>query len=231
MKNIILLNLVILFVTSAYGQRKVEATFKIHSEHKISFNFKFAGDIKVVQWDKQEVKVNANVLVDDGKGNDDYSLKSEETPEEFRIISDFGDYFERKNTNGINNSNTKTEISYVIYVPENCKLRIKSITGNVFSENFSGILETDLIAGDVELKQYHGELLLKTISGDLDVTMNKADIEAKTVTGTIYSDLEINLPNSSKSNSNTNKVIGTVNNGGERVKLETISGNIYMRKG
>lgn len=77
----------------------------------------------------------------------------------------------------------------------------------------------------------YGELLLKTISGDLDVTMNKADIEAKTVTGTIYSDLEINLPDISKSNSNANRVIGTVNKGSDRVKLETVSGNIYMRKG
>ncbi|GHA30465.1 hypothetical protein GCM10007103_09830 [Salinimicrobium marinum] len=231
MKNLVLLPFIVLFVTATYGQLNVEENFRVTPEQQISLNLKFAGEITVVQWDKQEVKVNASVYVDNGEGNSAYSLKSKESSEGINIFSDFGNYFEQKENTVINNCNSKTEISYVVYVPKNCKLKVKSITGNVFSESFSGKLETDLIAGGVELKQYHGELVLKTISGNLDVTMDKANIEAQTLTGTIYSDLDISTTQNSKENAMTTKVSGAVNNGGERAKLETISGNIYMRKG
>jgi len=231
MKNLILLNFIVLFVSATYAQRNVEENFKISGDEQISFNFKFAGDIKVIQWNKQEVKIDASVLVDNGEGNGAYSLKSEASSGEIRIYSDFGDYFEQRNNTVINNCNRKTEISYVVYVPKNCKLKVKSITGNVLSDSFSGKLETDLIAGNVELQKYDGELMLKTISGNLDVTLNKAEIDAKTLTGTIYSDLDITSLNNSNEKSVASRVKGTVNNGGKRTKLETISGNIYMRKG
>tara|TARA_Y100001968_G_scaffold61638_1_gene52413 strand:+ start:2483 stop:2734 length:252 start_codon:yes stop_codon:yes gene_type:complete len=82
----------------------------------------------------------------------------------------------------------------------------------------------------VELKKYDGELALKTISGNLDITMKKAEIDAKTLTGTIYSDLDINEIKTHKNSSISSRVQGIVSNGSERAKLETISGNIYMRK-
>ena len=82
----------------------------------------------------------------------------------------------------------------------------------------------------MELKKYDGELALKTISGNLDITMKKAEIDAKTLTGTIYSDLDINVIKTHKNSSISSRVQGIVSNGSERAKLETISGNIYMRK-
>ena len=231
MKNFILLSVFIFFVASTYGQRKIEEDFKISPNQTISVDFKFSHDIKVVQWSKQEIKVNASVMVDDGKGNSDYSLKTQDSPEVFSIASDFGDYFKRKNENGVNNCSSKTEINYIVYVPENAHLKVKSISGDVYAETFSGELETDLVAGDVELKHYNGNLSLKTVSGNLDITMDKAIIDAKTLTGTIYSDLDIQRDQYRKSSSVSTRIVGTVSSGGKKVKLETVSGNIYMRKG
>jgi len=60
--------------------------------------------------------------------------------------------------------------------------------------------------------------------------MSKAEVNAKTLTGTIYSNLEIDMETKGKRNYGHNKIIGTINNGGNLVKMETVSGDIYLRK-
>ncbi|HEA30576.1 MAG TPA: hypothetical protein ENH91_11370 [Leeuwenhoekiella sp.] len=231
MKNSIVLSLMVLLVASTYGQRNVEQHFKSAKNQEIKLDFKFADTINVFQWDRQEIKVNATVQIDNGEGNNAYTLKSEESTNEVFISSDFGDYFERKDKSETHCNNSKIKIAYTVYVPKGCTLKVKSITGNVFIETFSGTLETDLIAGNVALKHYNGELSLKTVSGDLDVTMKNAEIDAKTLMGTIYSDLDIEIPENEKSLSGNNRILGSVDTNGKKVKLETVTGDIFMRKG
>ena len=233
MKRIVILLLALLSINLGWAQREVQKTEAIKNADQLYVHFKFADDIKIEQWNKNEIKVDASVLIDDGDGNADFSLQTERSGSTLEISSDFGDYFEKRQKNfwGEDCCNSKTSINYVVYVPKGVKLKVKSISGDVMSDDFSGQLVTDLVSGDVTLKQYKGELRLKTVSGDLDITTNKADVNAKTLTGTIYSNLNIDQEGNKKSSSGYNRVKGTVNNGGELVVLETVSGNIYMRKG
>lgn len=232
MKNIQTILLCVLIPLAGFAQRNVEKTEGVSVNDKIELDFQFASDIKVLQWDKKEVQIQATVNINDGDGNDAFSLQSERFAGVVKIRSDFGDYFKNqwKDKNSTN-CNTTTNIDYVVYVPKGANLKVKSISGSLYADTFSGTLETDLISGDVELKKYLGTMHLKTISGDLDVTMKKAKIDAKTLTGTIYSDLDIATENSKNRSHGHNRVRGTVNSGGDLVELETISGNIYMRKG
>ena len=231
MKTHILLAITMLFIASMTAQRNVEKTELISANQDITLDFQFAQDIQVEQWNKNEVVIKASVNIDDGKGNEYFSLKTDKRAGGLKISSDYGDYFKtkEKNRNG-NNCSTNTEIDYVIYVPKGVILKVKSISGSLSAKSFIGNLTTDLISGDVTIKNYDGALTLKTISGDVDVTMNKAKINVSTLTGTIYSDLNINKDNHSNS-AGSNKIKGTINNGKELVIMETISGNIYMRKG
>lgn len=233
MKRIVILFLVALTVNVSWSQRQVEKTESIASADQLYVHFKFADDIKIEQWNRNEFKVEASVLIDDGEGNADFSLQSDRSGSTLEISSDFGDYFQRKQKNyyGKDCCNKKTSINYVVYVPKGVKLKVKSISGDVIADNFSGQLVTDLVSGDVTLKKYKGELRLKTVSGDLDITTNKAEINAKTLTGTIYSDLNIAQDQKKSGNHGYNRVKGSVSSGGELIVLETVSGNIYMRKG
>ncbi len=225
----ILVAFLVLGVTS-YGQRNVETTESLSSGQELYVDFKFANDIKIEQWSGNNVQVKATVNIDNGEGNEYFSLKTDRSSDQLRIESDFGDYFKKKNR--WDNCNNVTDINYVVYVPRNATMKVKSISGDVTSDSFSGTLRTDLVSGDVTIKDYNGDLRLKTVSGDLDVTMNRARVDAKTLTGTIYSDLDIDMGDrEGKRSHGYNKVIGTVNNGGDLVVMETVSGNIYMRKG
>ena len=229
MKNIILA-FALIITTSINAQRKIEKSVAVTNNQDVFLHFKFAQNIKIIQWNKNEVLAKAEVTIDDGEGNEAFSLQIEKSSGVVEIYSDFGDYFKNKNRKYRNNHNTTTDILYVVYVPSNVNLKIKSISGDVETDKFSGNLKTDLVSGDVTVKNYSGELWLKTVSGDLDVTIDKAVVNAKTLTGTIYSNLSIDQGNNNKKSSGYNKIRGTINNGKVLVKMETVSGNIYMRK-
>lgn len=231
MKNVILMAL--LSVATLHAQRNVEINERLSQNQDVYLDFKFAQDIKVEHGTTNEIKVKASVNIDDGKGNDAFSIKADKTSGQLKLYSDFGDYFENQwKDKNRNNCNNTTEINYVVTLPKNVNLKIKSISGSVSIDDFQGDLVTDLISGDVTIKKYHGELRLKTISGALDVTVTKAKLSAKSLTGTIYSDLEFDNSSSDKSyDQSHNKVSKQVKGGTTPLEMETISGNIYIRKG
>lgn len=226
MKNIINLVCILLVTITVNAQRKVEKSVKVSKNQELYVHFKFANNIEVKQWNQNRMEVRASVNLNDGEGNEHFNLKTSDNGDQVKIYSDFGNYFKRKRNW---NKNNTTEISYVVYVPKNATLKVKSISGSLESNSFSGNLTTDLISGNITLKKYQGKMLLKTVSGDVDVAISRAKINAKTVTGTIYSDLTIDK-SYSQNKSYSSKIRGTVNNGTQTLNMSTVSGNIYMRK-
>jgi hypothetical protein len=231
MKHILII-LAMVFTVSVAAQRQVEKSMTVSGNQDIFLNFKFAENITIKQWDKSEVLVKVNVNIDDGEGNDFFSLETETSGGTAEMTSEFGDYYKNKNRKYRNYRNyvTTTEILYTVYVPINANLKIKSISGDVESASFNGNLKTDLVSGDVTIKSYKGELWLKTVSGDLDVTLVNAEVNAKTLTGTIYSNIDIKTTDG-KTSSGYNKIQTTINKGGKLVKMETVSGDVFLRKG
>jgi len=226
MKNI--LTIIILLITAnIFAQRTVEKSFDLNKNQTLDLNFKFASEIEIKQWDKNQVSVKATVTIDDGEGNEYFSLETDRHSNEVAIYSDFGGYFKKKNRRGFYDSNY-SEINYTVYVPKGTSLRVESICGSLFIDSYYGDLRTDLVSGNVTLKKYEGEMRLETVSGDLDLVVEKAYVDASTVTGSVYSNLDIEQKSNRSHASHCIK--GSINNGTERLRLTTVSGNIYLRK-
>jgi DUF4097 and DUF4098 domain-containing protein YvlB len=72
---------------------------------------------------------------------------------------------------------------------------------------------------------------VKSISGYIDLSLpadKRADLEFLTISGRMYSNHELELK---ETNSGIPiKLKEKLNNGGEQIKLETISGDIFFRK-
>jgi DUF4097 and DUF4098 domain-containing protein YvlB len=72
---------------------------------------------------------------------------------------------------------------------------------------------------------------VKSISGYIDLAVpanRQADIDFSTISGTMYSNHELAL---NKQHSGVpSKIIEKLNDGGDPIKLETISGDIFFRK-
>lgn len=254
MKRYILFIGLLCTFSNLIAQKKVTEKQSSANVENVYINLKFANNIIVKNWNKNEISVEATVSIDDNKYNDYFSLKSNKIGETLKIASDYGDYFKKyrsyysykkhshKEDKKINDkkNNDHTDdchgrshnniVNYVIYVPKKMALKIKSISGSVETDAYEGELNLDLISGNITVKKHSKNMYLKTISGDIDVFISDATFEAKTLTGAVYSDLDIDFDKKYKKRSYGSKIIATINKGTASLKLDTISGDIFLRK-
>ena len=147
---------------------------------------------------------------------------------------------------------------YKIRVPENMAIELSSGCERSNDISVKGMKnEIDIKScHDIDLKDVTGPLVLSTISGDIKITyssINSAksssvssisgdvditlpvktatDLELRTVSGAFYSDFDF-----SESQKNLKKVGGnemnySLNGGGFKFNISSVSGNIYLRKG
>jgi DUF4097 and DUF4098 domain-containing protein YvlB len=117
------------------------------------------------------------------------------------------DYFKGKKDNCM-----KSEITWEFYIPEKSAFMVETINGNVTIEGVTSAIQVKTISGFIDYKIAPGR---------------SADLEFKTITGTLYSDLDI--ASGDKNNGIPQIITHKLNDGGYPVKLETISGDIFLR--
>ena len=238
-KLIFFLGLLVTF-SNLTAQKNVTETMRSSGIDEVFVHVKFADNIEIKNWNKNEISVQATVDMNDNKHNDYFKLKGDTDGGTYTIKSDYGTFFKDHGCNYYNSkkegkkkydSNCKTEmdINYVIYVPRNMTLKVKSISGGVKVDSYEGMLNLDLISGNIDIKKHSKDMKLKTISGDIDIYVSDATFEAKTLSGGIYSDLKIDFDKKNKY-SGSRRIKATIKNGDASLKLSTISGDIFLRK-
>lgn len=237
MKRYFLFIALLLLIGKLNAQKKVTQSYATKGVNKVFINLKYAKNIDVKNWNKNEVLVQVTVTINNNKDNDYFTLKSKKTNDELLIKSDYTTFFKSHNKNVISSDNNhdcscncnNIIVNYTVFVPTQMWVKIKSLSGNVIAENHKGYLELDLISGNITIKKQTNSMQLKTISGDIDIYVSDASFKAKTLTGGIYSDLAINF-NKNKLKSFGQEIIGTVKKGTSNLNLKTISGDIFLRK-
>jgi DUF4097 and DUF4098 domain-containing protein YvlB len=118
----------------------------------------------------------------------------------------------------------------------NIELNLKN--GSAKLLNVAGGVVVNTVSGSITVR-YAGisktPSSISTISGDVDVSMNpnsKATLQLRSVSGEVYTDFDIAL---AKTDDNLRrvagqKVQGTLNGGGTQVALQSVSGDIFVRK-
>jgi hypothetical protein len=194
---------------SARAQQIIEKHIDFSGKESLSLKIQIADSINVQTWNKNEVYLKASVNVNENKDNDAYVTSFDETGKTVIVNANFRDkYFKGKK-----NCCNETDIYWQIFIPEKTKFSVETIDANV------------TITGQTR------EMNVKSISGYIDLTepANKqADIDFSTISGRVYSNHELAL---NKLHSGIPmKITEKLNNGGDPIKLETISGDIYFRK-
>jgi hypothetical protein len=169
-----------------------------------------ADSINIQTWNKNEVYAKASVNVNDNKDNDGYETSFDETGNSVAINANFKDkYFKGRHNNCCNES----KIYWQVFIPEKVRFSVETIDGNV------------TITGQTD------EMKVKSISGFIDLTVPQAkhaDIDFSTISGRMYSNLD--LIQTKEYSGIPMKINQKLNSGGDLIKLETISGDIYFRK-
>lgn len=230
----------LLALNNLVAQKTVTKNYKTNGASEVFFKLRFAENIEVKNWNKNSVKVVANVNLNENKDNDKFSLEQDIVGNTLKIKSNYGNLLKKNNKqNIIVNSNCnsynysknydKIKVSYTIYVPKKIDVRVKSISGNIVVNEIKNNVKFNLVSGNIDVKKHSKNMDLSTVSGDIDVVVRDAEFRAKTVTGNVYSNLDINF-NKRNKRSYSSKIYGTVANGDAKLKLKTVSGDVLLRK-
>lgn len=201
-------------------QKKVTESVAVSGQEMLDLEFAFADDIIFKTWDKNEVLVEVIVEINNGEDNDIFTLSSEKSNSTIYIEmdEDMWKKISKEKDGKWNNCSYTSTINYTVFLPKNLSVR------------------SNTISGDYEFEYFGKEMKLKTISGAIDVTIPEKDgmdFKAKTISGEIYSDIKIEYPHGKEGLRQIvgQDVRGRVSTGGTESTFETISGNIYLRKG
>lgn len=230
MKNNVFTYVLAILISSsnmAHSQKVIEKTYPVTNADEISLDFQFANEIKVTTWDKNEVYVKATVNINDNENNDKFSLNQKQRSTGIKIeseIEDLNDLHKSKrivkeNDEGrtiIYDCSVNMDLFFEVKIPKNNKLEIETISG------------------DIDIKGVESRMDIKTISGFIDLSLPSnydADLELSTITGGMYSDFDFDQEETNGYyHYGKNELSKQLNKGGTRIFLETISGDIFIRK-
>ena len=232
MKKLLVTVICCLFLAElTFAQMVVEKTLPYAAGQKIDLQLKFANNIKITASDKKEVYVKVTYTINSGRLNDALLLNFNSKDTGVEVTADLNQELlkqgkaedcpdAKNNRNHYFNNGQEyyscSQIDYEINVPRDGNLVVNTINGNI------------------ELRGITGPVNAKSISGFVDMSWSGkkgADVALKTITGEVYSDLDISFTNKQKDLPIVGyQLNGNLNGGGPKVKLETISNNIYFRK-
>lgn len=216
MKNILTIITLCLLAFCAGAQKIAEKQVEVSPNAIIRLNIQIADSIKIITWNKNAVYAKASININDNKNNDAYDVTFDGGGSEFEMKSKMESNGRGWNNNCNCNCNWHDSISVVVYVPENTDVVVETINGNI---TVTGKLTS---------------IKAKSISGFVDVAVSpqlKADLRLSTITGTMYSDLDLSTEDKNLKHVGGSRVAKELNGGGKPFELETISGDIFLRKG
>ncbi|QCX01693.1 hypothetical protein FGM00_16815 [Aggregatimonas sangjinii] len=236
MKNLVTVLLIGLISLTTTAQKVIEKNIDF-SNQQVILDLRFAYHMDIQTWDKNEIYFKADLRTKEGKYLDLYELDIDEGANTIAITSNaqpiFEAFHEEWNANNPDkkkryyNSGDLYEFNYVVYIPKNAKFELSSINGSLTSEIIEGDFKAELINGDIEIKSYAGDLDLRTINGAIDLKMLNADLVAETIHGDIYADEQLKFK--SENRHVGQKIEGSSGKGSNRLRLNTINGNMYLR--
>jgi hypothetical protein len=210
---------------AAWGQKKVEQQLPLSKGQRVQLDFEFATTIDVKTWDEPRVLVKASASVNEGLDDEAYELTAVNDGNVLRFVSRLRDkekLFRRmdyaRQFDGITQDGKGLKIKeyYEVYVPRNAQLSLKTTLGSTTIEHNNGPLAVETVTGDIDFR----------------CTSNQpVDITAKTVTGGMYT----NLPFESDTKKGLPRLAGEesqiqLNGGGVPIALETVTGDVMIRK-
>ena len=244
MKNFIIFFIAnVIFTSSAWAQmeKTAENSWALPASKEVSMNLKFASDIQVTTHSSNTVKLKTYLKVSNEELFKVHTMTATEGSE-LRVNTDY-DFEDRKdyedqcwNCNDDWDRNCFcVQVRYELMVPANTELNLETISGDIKLSGLTGNLNIKTISGDVEtqLANMSGRIYLKSISGAVDValkTNQRADLRFKSVTGEIYTDFD-DVTLDENSSSFSKRLNTSLNGGGSLLELETVSGDIFFRKG
>ncbi|MFN8346376.1 MAG: hypothetical protein U0X91_15340 [Spirosomataceae bacterium] len=230
MKPVTFILLYGLLFNSVFAQKIIGKQLPFSPNQTVNLNFKYADTIQVEYWDKAEVSVRIEALINQGKLNEVLVVETASDEKEVSVTTDFdkalftqgreedcpGPRSHLSYTGNGQKYYACGTINYQVYLPKQAKLKIETVTGNITIRGASGAVYAKAVIGFVDFSW---------------PDTKGANLAIKTIRGEVYTDLDIDFKTKVKKDPNTGYALaGTVNGGGPEVYLESTVSDLFIRK-
>jgi hypothetical protein len=209
MKNIAILVIVCLFHAPLRAQQIIEKHLDFSGKEALSLKIQIADSINIRTWNKNEVFVKASVNINENKDNEAYQTSFSESGRTIAVNANFRDNYFKGRKDCCNNS----DIFWEVFIPEMTKFSVETINANITIKGKTKEMQVKSISGFIDLSEPSGKA---------------ADLSFSTISGSIYSNH--NITPEKHSTGIPVEISDKLNNGGDKIDLETISGDIFFRK-
>lgn len=117
---------------------------------------------------------NAEVVITSTKASDKISVDMEQAGDRIDVTSSMIDGSAKP---------TEMEADFLLTVPEETELQLRTQTGLIYVEQVMGDMTLDSVAGDVHLKEVSGYIIVTTTGGSLVCTQCAGKLEFASISG------------------------------------------------
>lgn len=165
-------------VAQSFNMNKsFDQTYALTENMEVNITNKY-GDIQIIHWDKDSVRIQVKVNVTSHKENKAqklfeavdvkfknnffYVVAETEMQGKNSVWNDISDV-----TKQLFNSKTSSRIDYTIHIPSSAHLVIKNKYGNIYLGDYHGELDMEVSNGDIKAHDLMGKTKLNVSFGDL----------------------------------------------------------------
>lgn len=235
-------------IQAAEVREELHETYPLKSNGVIKLD-NVNGDIRIVAWDRDEVKLDAIKTAKKQEHLDTVKIEVTANADQIQVRTKYPD--DKRNTKqGKNNS---TSVAYTLTVPKRAELKkisavngsiiIDGITGNIEAESVNGRVEASGAQGELDLSSVNGAISakvdpspktnpakLKSVNGRISLTLPadaNADVEVESLNGEIQTDFNLALK---KHWPIGRDLKGKLGSGDANIDIETVNGGVEIRQ-
>ena len=164
-----ILAMLAMFSMTTYAQ-EIERSFSVSSGGKLELDMETGGDIEITGWDRNEIRVVAEIS---GRDADMISVDFEERSNGLEIYSEYT----RRRANA--------DVDMEIMVPSNFNLEISTSGGDVEISGVDGKIEGSSMGGDLTFSNLRGSIDFSTMGGDIQLSDSDVDGSVHTMGGDV----------------------------------------------
>ena len=150
------------------GAQKIEKHFAVKGRPVVVIHNVGNGRIEVKAWKNSEVVVSGT------QASNKISVETEQAGDRIDVISTIIDASAQP---------AETEANFLLTVPEETELQLKTQTGLIYVEQVTGDMTLESVAGDVHLKEVSGYIIVSTSGGSLICTQCAGRLEFSSISG------------------------------------------------
>ena len=218
MRKLFTVVFLIALVVGAGSATALEREFSVRSGGQLEFDLRTGGNITIVGWSSESVKVSAEIT---GRSADIVDLTVEEHGGGVLIRSEFIEHRKSQNTSA----------DFEVWVPSIFDVKISSMGGGISIDGVEGTFSGKTMGGKIKLTNLKGELQLTTMGGSITLTNSDVDGRVKTMGGKalvedVFGDVKVTSMGGEVTHRRVTRTHG--DSIGDQVKIDTMGGDINV---